>query len=84
MTDYKTMLREIMDYHFLTYKEAMMHKEEYGAKQCENCKAWTIDACEMATSGGINGEASICEHCFEHGTSEMCQEVRQVVEEYHQ
>ena len=79
MTDYKSMLRELMDDAGLTYKEAMMDKWDHGAKQCENCREWTLDPCEMATSGGVNGEDSICEYCFENVQNELCDEVRRIV-----
>lgn len=81
MTSYQEVLKEIMNDSYVSYKEAMVNKWDYGAKQCDNCKQWTLDACEMATSGGVNGEDSICEHCFDNVKNELCDEVRRIVAE---
>ena len=81
MMSYQELLRKLMKDNYISFKEAMENKDDYEVKQCDDCNQWTDDPCDMATSGGVNGEDSICEHCFEHSTSKTAIEVRRIVSE---
>jgi len=53
-----------------------LHSEGYN--QCDICNMWDGQD-QFATSGGIEGEATVCEHCIEHSNHKDVIEARDVL-----
>ena len=53
-----------------------LHGEGYN--QCEVCSMWDGQD-QFATSGGIDDEGTVCEHCIEHSNSKTAKHARKVL-----
>ena len=52
---------------------------DIGVIQCECCKQYGYLGGDIATSGGIIGEPTVCEECFENSNSKLAEEAREAV-----
>ena len=81
MATLKEIIKEMGENYMKIIRKGRLPSEEAneaGYRQCWQCNDWNLQE-NMATSGGIEGEAEICEYCIIHSHSGQAKHARQAL-----